>query len=97
MEIDTTREIINAILDGSVEDAPLSTPDPHFQLRFPTRLPGIDSAVLDPSQAWEDHEAYEAACRTLSRKYKDNFVKFEADPFLAELGVHGPGGSALLA
>lgn len=96
MDIVATRRIVEGILNGSIKDAEFSKPDQYFQLSSPVSLPGIDAKVLDPSQAWADKAAFEATCAKLSAMYKDNFKKYEKDPFMRELSSHGPGGDALL-
>eukprot|EP00281_Chroomonas_sp_CCMP1168_P018239 CAMPEP_0206211740 /NCGR_PEP_ID=MMETSP0047_2-20121206/160_1 /ASSEMBLY_ACC=CAM_ASM_000192 /TAXON_ID=195065 /ORGANISM="Chroomonas mesostigmatica_cf, Strain CCMP1168" /LENGTH=594 /DNA_ID=CAMNT_0053633663 /DNA_START=85 /DNA_END=1869 /DNA_ORIENTATION=+ len=96
MDIVATRSIVNQILNGSIKESEFSEPDEYFQLSFPTSLPGIDSKVLDPSKAWSDQAAFKETCAKLSAMYKDNFKKYEGDPYMAALSNHGPGGSARL-
>eukprot|EP00961_Rhodomonas_salina_P004533 61450-Rhodomonas_salina.1 len=97
MDINATRKIVACILDGSIDDVTFSAPDIHFQLSFPTTLPGIDPTVLDPSLAWADRTAYQHACAKLAGQYKTNFTKFETDDFMKNIATFGPGGRALTA
>lgn len=96
MDIVATRSIVNRILNGSIRESEFSEPDQYFQLSFPKSLPGIDEEVLDPSQAWTNKVEYKEMCQKLSSMYKENFTKYEQDPFMAVLSNSGPGGSALL-
>eukprot|EP00960_Hanusia_phi_P025111 738341-Hanusia_phi.AAC.5 len=92
MDINTTRAIVAAILDGSIEEAAFSSPDPFFQLCVPLALPGIDPKVLNPRNTWASQEAYEATSRKLMGMYQANWQQFASDPFMAELSRFGPGG-----
>jgi len=96
MDINATRAIVAAILEGSIEDGNLHSPDPHFQLRAPRELPGVETSVLNPRDAWADKEAFDIQAAKLRDMYVDNWTKFSADPFMERLGNYGPGGNALL-
>src|SRR3546814_6045941 len=47
-----------AALDGSLNDAEFRK-DPNFGFEFPVAVPGVDSAILDPRNAWADKAAYD--------------------------------------
>ena len=96
MDINATRAIVAAILEGNIADEDLSAPDPFFQLRAPTHLQGVETRVLNPKDAWSDQAAFEAQAAKLRDMYVANWTKFSEDPFMYRLGNHGPGGSALL-
>ena len=96
MDINATRAIVAAILEGNIADEDLSAPDPFFQLRAPTHLQGVETRVLNPKDAWSDQAAFEAQAAKLRDMYVANWTKFSEDPFMNRLGKHGPGGSALL-
>lgn len=96
MDINATRAIVAAILEGNIADEDLSAPDPFFQLRAPTHLQGVETRVLNPKDAWSDQAAFEAQAAKLRDMYVANWTKFSEDPFMNRLGNHGPGGSALL-
>ena len=96
MDINATRAIVAAILEGNIADEDLSAPDPFFQLRAPTHLQGVETRVLNPKDAWSDQAAFEAQAAKLRDMYVANWTKFSEDPFMKRLGKHGPGGSALL-
>src|SRR5690606_24049342 len=47
MSLKATRAIITAIFEGKLDDAPCATL-PLFGLQYPTSVPGVDSAILNP-------------------------------------------------
>jgi len=75
MSIKDTRACINSILDGSIHNSEFETDDV-FGFSMPKSLPGVDSKVLNPINAWEDKEAYTATALKLAQMYKDNFVQY---------------------
>ena len=83
--IPTTRAIVSAIQDGALAD----TPTVHLEnlnLDIPTRVPGVDAAVLHPRNTWADGAAYDAAARSLIDKFVENFRKFDVDPAIVDAG-----------
>lgn len=96
MDITATRQIVSSILDGSIKSSGFSAPDRHFQLSFPLSLKGVESSILDPSQAWADKAAFEDTCTKLASMFKANFEKYEKDEFMAKVASVGPGRDALL-
>ena len=56
ISIKDTRGIIDAILDGSINNAPTKQ-IPLFNFTVPTELPGVDPAILDP------RDTYDCACK----------------------------------
>jgi len=75
MSIDVSRSCINAILDGSINDTEFRTDDV-FGFSVPESLPNVDSNVLNPRNAWEDKDAYDATLQKLAIMYSNNFEKF---------------------
>jgi len=51
MPIKATRALLNAALDGSLNDAEFRT-DANFGFQVPVAVPGVDSAILDPRETW---------------------------------------------
>jgi len=96
MDINATRAIVAAILEGNIADEDLQEPDPYFQLRAPKQLSGVPASILNPRDAWADKEAFDVQASKLRDMYVDNWTKFSADPFMEKLGNHGPGGTALI-
>ena len=77
MPIKATRALLNAALDGSLNDAEFRT-DPNFGFAVPVAVPGVDSAILDPRSTWADTDAYDATAAKLVDLFVDNFMQFEA-------------------
>ncbi|MBY8821308.1 phosphoenolpyruvate carboxykinase [Sphingomonas colocasiae] len=77
MPIKATRALLNAALEGSLNDAEFRT-DPNFGFQVPVAVPGVDSAILDPRSTWADKQAYDATAQKLVRQFIDNFAQFES-------------------
>jgi phosphoenolpyruvate carboxykinase (ATP) len=77
MPIKATRALLNAALDGSLNDAEFRK-DPNFGFDVPVAVEGVDSAILDPRQTWADKDAYDAMAQKLVQLFVDNFAQFEA-------------------
>ncbi|MBD5633214.1 MAG: phosphoenolpyruvate carboxykinase [Candidatus Eremiobacteraeota bacterium] len=77
MSIAHTRAMVNAALDGSLNDATFKT-ERFFGLSIPTSLNDVPSDVLDPRNAWADTAAYDAQAKKLAGLFFENFKKFEA-------------------
>ena len=67
VDILVSKAIINAVRDGQVD---LSEDnfwyDPVFKLHVPKVVPGVDSAILDPRNAWDNSAAYDEAAQRLA-------------------------------
>ncbi len=77
MQIKATRALLNAALDGSLNNAEFRK-DPNFGFDVPVSLPGVDSAILDPRSTWEDKADYDRTAEKLVRLFIENFVQFAA-------------------
>ncbi len=75
MPIKATRALLNAALDGSLNDVEFRK-DPNFGFEVPVAVPGVDTALLDPRSAWADGNEYDANAQELVRKFADNFAQF---------------------
>lgn len=89
ISIKDTRAIIDAILNGSLDDAETSTL-PIFNLAMPVQLPGVDSAILDPRNSWQSPEAWQEKARELASLFINNFEKYTDTPAGAALVKAGP-------
>ena len=78
MSIQGTRACIDAILNGSIDDASF-TEHPVFGFSMPKELPGVDANVCDPRAAWTDKEAYDSAAQKLAGMFKDNYVQYTGE------------------
>lgn len=88
ISITHTRAIVNAALDGSLNQAATTT-DEIFGLAMPTSCPGVPSEVLNPKSTWADKIAYDAQAARLARAFADNFAKY-ADGVSEEIAQAGP-------
>ena len=77
MPIKATRALLNAALDGSLNDAEFRK-DPNFGFEVPVAVAGVDSKLLDPRGAWADGQAYDETAQELVGKFIENFAQFEA-------------------
>jgi phosphoenolpyruvate carboxykinase (ATP) len=77
MPIKATRALLNAALDGSLNDAEFRR-DPNFGFEVPVAVPGVDTALLDPRAAWADPAEYDKTAEDLVKKFVENFAQFEA-------------------
>jgi phosphoenolpyruvate carboxykinase (ATP) len=75
MPIKATRALLNAALDGSLNDATFRK-DPNFGFEVPTAVAGVDAGILDPRSTWADKDAYDATAHKLVKQFIDNFAQF---------------------
>jgi phosphoenolpyruvate carboxykinase (ATP) len=77
MPIRATRALLNAALDGSLNQAEFRR-DPVFGFDVPVAVPGVDPSILDPRSTWADKADYDATAAKLAGLFTANFAKFEA-------------------
>lgn len=75
ISIQDTRTIIDAILDGSIDDAEMHTL-PIFNLNVPKHLNGVNADLLDPRQSYTDPLQWESKAEDLAKRFIDNFEKY---------------------
>ena len=75
MPIKATRALLNAALDGSLNDAEFRK-DPNFGFEVPVAVAGVDSKILDPRAAWVDPAEYDKTAQTLVHQFIENFAQF---------------------
>ena len=75
MPIKATRGLLNAALDGSLNNAEFRK-DPNFGFEVPVAVPGVETRLLDPRGAWADAVQYDETAQTLVRQFVDNFAEF---------------------
>ncbi|CEG43480.1 phosphoenolpyruvate carboxykinase [Plasmopara halstedii] len=88
MSIKDTRACIDAILDGSIKKSEF-TKDPNFGFEVPKRLGSIPENVLNPREAWNDKDAYDATAKKLAGMFKENFRKY-VSPGVTDYSKFGP-------
>ncbi|MEW8028409.1 MAG: phosphoenolpyruvate carboxykinase (ATP) [Candidatus Thiodiazotropha sp.] len=75
MQIPHTRAMVNAVLDGKLDDVPMRK-DPIFRVEIPTQVPDVPVDVLFPRDTWKDQAAYDAQAMKLAGMFRENFKKF---------------------
>ena len=75
MDLPSTRLIIDAILDGSLENIEYEE-IPYFGLQIPKAIPGIGEGILNPRNAWQNPEDWDKSAKDLAQRFIDNFVAF---------------------
>nr|WP_245646572.1 phosphoenolpyruvate carboxykinase [Sphingomonas soli] len=75
MPIRVTRALLNAALDGSLNDAEFRK-DPNFGFMVPVAVGDIDPNMLDPRAAWANPADYDATAEKLVHQFVENFAQF---------------------
>ena len=89
ISIKDTRGIIDAILSGDINKAPLKK-IPYFDLAVPTELPGVNTGILDPRDTYGTAEEWNEKAVKLAGRFKANFRKFEDTEAGRKLAQIGP-------
>lgn len=89
ISIKDTRAIIDAILNGSLDNAETFTL-PMFNTAIPTELPGVDTKILDPRNTYASPEQWQEKAETTAKLFIDNFDKYTDTPAGAALVAAGP-------
>ncbi len=75
ISIKDTRRIIDAILDGSIENAETKVL-PIFNLEVPIALHDVDSKILDPRDTYADSSEWDKKANELAELFINNFVQY---------------------
>lgn len=89
ISIKDTRAIIDAILDGSLDNAETFTL-PMFDLAIPTALPGVETRILDPRNTYGSPEQWREKAESLAKLFIENFEKYTDTPAGEALVSAGP-------
>ncbi|MBI9072541.1 MAG: phosphoenolpyruvate carboxykinase (ATP) [Melioribacteraceae bacterium] len=89
ISIQDTRGIIDAILDGSIDNAPTKM-IPVFNLEAPTELHGVDSGILDPRDTYADGAEWDKKANELGELFIKNFAKYTDNEEGKALVAAGP-------
>ena len=75
ISIKDTRAIIDAILDGSIENAETKMV-PVFNLEVPTSLHDVNSSILDPRDTYENVSDWNVKATDLASRFVENFEQY---------------------
>ena len=89
ISIKDTRAIIDAILDGSIENAATKI-IPVFNFEVPTALHGVNPAILDPRDTYADATEWETKAEDLASRFIKNFVQYTDNEEGRNLVAAGP-------
>ncbi|WP_342806189.1 phosphoenolpyruvate carboxykinase (ATP) [Alteromonas sp. M12] len=89
ISIKATRAIIDAILDGSINQAEMNTL-PVFNLSVPKHLHDVEDNILDPRDTYEQAEQWTEKATNLATLFTKNFVKFTDNDEGKEISNSGP-------
>ena len=76
IRIKWTRALLNAALDGSLNDAEF-TVDSRFGFEVPQTCNGVPEEILNPRDTWNDGAAYDSVADHLANMFGENFIQFE--------------------
>ena len=89
ISIKDTRGIIDAILNGDVNNAPTKK-IPYFNLEVPTVLNGVATEILDPRDTYANPQDWDVKAQDLAGRFVKNFVKYESNAAGKALVKAGP-------
>ncbi len=89
ISIKDTRAIIDAILDGSIENVDTQN-IPVFNLEVPKNLPNVEPTILDPRNTYNNSNEWENKAKDLAAKFIDNFEKYAINEEGKNLLKSGP-------
>ena len=89
ISIKDTRGIIDAILNGSINNAPTKML-PIFNLEIPTELAGVATEILDPRDTYADPSVWDEKAKDLAGRFIKNFKKYETNDAGKALVPAGP-------
>lgn len=81
ISIKNTRALLNAALDGSLNDVKFVT-EPFFGLSIPTACEGVPAEILDPKNTWANKAAYDEKAKDLAGRFKNAFKQYE--PYVSD-------------
>ncbi|GIS92046.1 MAG: hypothetical protein CM1200mP21_03410 [Candidatus Poseidoniales archaeon] len=75
IKIRWTRALLNAALDGDLDDV-LFVEDPRFGFQVPTTCQGVPDNILQPRDTWHDKETYDNVANLLAQMFIENFEQY---------------------
>ena len=89
ISIKDTRGIIDAILNGDINNAPTKKL-PYFDFEIPTKLTGVATEILDPRDTYADASEWDKKAQDLASRFIKNFAKYEGNEAGKALVAAGP-------
>ena len=89
IDLPSTRRIISAILDGTLDNAQYETL-PVFGLNVPKAIDGVKSEILNPRNSWNNPAEYDTQAKNLAAKFIANFENFTDNDEGKRLVAAGP-------
>lgn len=89
ISIKDTRSIIDAIMDGSIEESSFESL-PYFNLAIPTELKGVDTNILNPQNTYDSTTEWEEKAKKLASMFIKNFDRFADNDKAKALISAGP-------
>ena len=74
MDIDITRSLVNAALNGTLENVEYYE-DEIFHILVPKSCPGVNKHILTAKNTWKDKEAYDTRADKLASEFSVHFDK----------------------
>lgn len=69
---------MNAIHDGVLEKGEFAKL-PVFNVQYPVNIPGVDTKILNPENAWANKDEYKIYLNKVAEMFNKNFSRFEKD------------------
>lgn len=87
MDINLTRKLVNAALNGTLENVEYYK-DEIFHILVPKTCPGVDQNILTAKNTWKDKETYDKRANKLASEFSTHFDKTygntDIDPEIAK-------------
>ena len=74
MPIKVPRAILDALLNGKLDDAEFRRDD-NFNFLVPEFIKGVERSLLNPRENWENSLEYDQAAEKLVKLFEENFKK----------------------
>ena len=82
IDIDYTRSMVNAALEGALEDVPCRKHS-YFKVMVPEHCPGVPDELLWPKNTWDDKQAYDERAAAIARDFAEHFSSAYGDKNIA--------------
>lgn len=82
-----TRQVVASVQDGTIGKVPTQRLE-GLNLEVPTELPGVESRLLLPRNAWSNVSQYDESLNVLVDQFRENFSRFNIS---SNIATAGPG------